>query len=168
MGKIKYLVIVCLSLFAAGTVEAASVVGQAKFSAYSASRQAEINSKVPAGTTQDYLPTQFDIYMLAGADYALYFTETDYTGGAIDITGYRYVAQYRNSPAPTGTLFATYSTAIINGPTGRLKMTLSKEQTTSLSGTSGVWDLLQIDPTGMLTYLSSGRVSVVPTVTEGP
>jgi hypothetical protein len=148
-----------------GKSYAASVVGSAKFSEYSANRQIEINSKLTVypPPIQTDLPKQFNIYMQAGGDYALYLKNVDSTGAANDITGYQFAAQYRD--APLGSLFATYSTAITDGPAGRFQMTLSSAQTTALVGTTGVWDLLQIDTIGKRTYLLNGIVTVSPVVT---
>lgn len=114
----------------------------------------------------DGLPTAFDLVMLAGADYQLNLTNTNSAGAAINISGYQFKAQYRSAPSPVGTLFATYSTAITTAASGQFKVTLSKAQTAKLSGSSGVWDLLQIDNTGRYTYLLSGKGTVRATVTR--
>lgn len=116
--------------------------------------------------SQNDLPTQFDLVMLAGADYTLSIKNTDTAGAAVNITGYQFAAQFRAAPAPAGALFATYSTAITNAPAGQFKVTLSKAQTTKLSGQSGIWDLLQIDAAGKATYLLTGKAAVRATATR--
>jgi hypothetical protein len=143
-----------------GKSYAASVVGSPKFSTYSTNRQTEINGLLALypPPAQNDSPKQFDIYMVAGTDYELFLKIVDSMGIADDITGYQYAAQYRSTPL--GTLFATYSTAIVDAPTGKLKVTLSSAQTTALSGTSGVWDLLQVAySSGKRSYLMSGKVT---------
>jgi hypothetical protein len=149
------------SIAVAGT----DYLAPSKFSTYSANRQAEISSKLTVypPPIQNDLPKQFNIYMQAGGDYALYLKNVDSTGATVNITGYQFAAQYRN--APLGTLFATYSTTITDGPAGRFQMTLSSAQTTALVGTTGVWDLLQVDTVGKRTYLLNGVVTVSPVVT---
>lgn len=57
------------------------------------------------------LPTPFDIVMMAGADYELLLNVTSPLGGAVDLVGNSYAAQFRSAPYPGGVLFATFSTA---------------------------------------------------------
>lgn len=114
---------------------------------------------------QNDLPTTFDMVMLAGADYSLALTNKNISGTPIDLTGYQFKAQFRSAATPTGTLFATYSTSTTNTAAGQFKVTLSRAQTTALTGKIGVWDLLQIDNTGKYTFLLSGKAVVKPTVT---
>jgi hypothetical protein len=112
------------------------------------------------------LPKQRDIIMLAGADYQLNIKNVTSTGAVVNITGYGYAAQFRS--APGGTLFATYSTRIINGPSGWSRVSLSRFQTLNLVGKTGVWDLLQTDTAGKSTFLATGKVVVQSTSTKLP
>lgn len=114
---------------------------------------------------QNDLPTTFDMVMLAGADYSLALTNTTTAGTPINLSGYQFKAQFRSAAGPSGTLFSTYSTATTNAAAGQFKVTLSRAQTTALSGKIGVWDLLQIDAGGKYTYLLSGKAVVKPMVT---
>lgn len=112
------------------------------------------------------LPSALDIIMLAGADFDLTvyrkFDATTY----LDITGYQYAAQFRSAPAPGGVLFANYSAVISDPATGHLRVKLSRFQTVPLSGKSGVWDLRQTAPNGLVSYIISGKAYVRPTVTQ--
>ena len=47
-----------------------------------------------------------------------------------------------------------------------LDIKLSKAQTKPLSGKSGLWDLRQIGPTGLVSYPMAGKIVVRPTVTQ--
>jgi hypothetical protein len=125
-------------------------------------------STVQAASSHIDLPTPFDVVMLAGSDFNFPLKATNATGAAIDITGYSYRAQFRSAPAPGGVLFANYSTAVLNGPAGLFQISLSKFKTLALSGKAGVWDLLQVDPTGKVTYQMSGKAAVKPTATRLP
>lgn len=60
------------------------------------------------------LPTPFDIIMMAGADYELLLNVKSPMGGAVDLAGNSYAAQFRSAPAPSGVLFATFSAAKFN------------------------------------------------------
>lgn len=60
------------------------------------------------------LPTPFDIIMQAGADYELLLNVKSPLGGAIDLAGNSYAAQFRSAPYPGGVLFASFSTAKFN------------------------------------------------------
>lgn len=115
---------------------------------------------------QNDLPTQFDIVMLAGADYLLSLKITDPSGAPINVTGYQFAAQFREAPAPSGTLFATYSTSIVSATAGQIRIKLSKARTMNLTGKVGLWDLLQIDSAGRYSFLVGGKASVRNTVTR--
>lgn len=114
------------------------------------------------------LPIPFDLTMLAGSDFNFPLKATTNAGAAIDLTGYSYKAQFRSAPAPAGIVFANYSVAVLNAPTGLFQISLSKYKTLELSGKTGVWDLLQVDPAGKVTYQMSGKAAVKPTATRLP
>jgi hypothetical protein len=125
-------------------------------------------STVQAASSHIDLPKPLDVVMLAGSDFSLTLKHTDEMEAAIDITGYAFAAQFRSAPAPGGILFATYSTSITNPVSGLFQVSLSKFQTLTLSGKSGVWDLFQVDTAGKVTYLLSGKAAVRPTATRYP
>lgn len=111
-------------------------------------------------------PGVFDISVQAGEDYRLQLTLKDGAGAPMNLTGYSFKAQSRQAPAPTGALYATYSTIVVSPATGRLDVRLSKTQTASNSGKSGVWDLQQTDSGGLVTYILRGKSVVMPTATR--
>lgn len=118
---------------------------------------------------QNDLPTPFDMVMLADADYNLTITHTDPASGAvINLTGYSFYAQFRSAPAPSGAVYATYSTPIVNASLGRSRVSLSCAQTLANSGKSGIWDLLMVSNTGVSTYVLAGKAKVMPTATRRP
>lgn len=118
---------------------------------------------------QNDLPSPFDMVMLSGADYSLSVQITNPADGTpVNISGYQYFAQFRSAPAPTGILFATYSTSIVNSMQGQMKVKLSKAQTANLTGKSGIWDLLQLDTSSKATFLLSGKATCKPTSTVYP
>lgn len=118
------------------------------------------------GTAWALDPGVFDISMQAGEDYRLQLTLKDGNGAAMNLTGYSYRAQFRQAPAPTGALYATYSTVMVSPTTGRLDVRLSKAQTNTNTGRSGVWDLQQTEPGGNVSYILTGKTVVKPTATR--
>jgi hypothetical protein len=111
-------------------------------------------------------PGSYDITMYAGEDYRLTLKLADSTGSDINLTGNSYAAQFRSAPAPTGSIFATYSTTVTSAGTGMISVRLSRAQTTALTGKSGLWDLKQTDSVGLVSYLLTGKCAVRPTVTR--
>lgn len=118
------------------------------------------------GLAQAIDPAIADLNIYAGSDYRLLLTLKDSTGKPLDLRGYSYKAQFRQAPAPTGILYATYSTAFTNISGGGLALKLSRAQTTTNSGKSGIWDLQQTDSGGMIDYILTGKVAVKPTATR--
>ena len=115
---------------------------------------------------QPNLPTAFDIVMLAGADYLLTIQVKDNLGSLLVLNVNTYKAQFRSTTYPVGTIFANFSTIPRPGNTTILDVKLSKAQTAALTGRSGVWDLKQTAPTGLVSYIMSGKAVVRPTVTQ--
>jgi hypothetical protein len=116
----------------------------------------------------DNLPTQFDMVMLAGVDYSLELTHVTSTGTPINLAGSNFYAQFRDAPAPAGTIFANFSTPITSTGSGLSRVTLSKAQTQRLSGSTGFWDLLHVTADGVKKYRMSGRVRVQSNITVAP
>jgi hypothetical protein len=160
---LRYLLLL-LVLLQIGTAHAAPgnktfFVPDGIFRVYTSNVRAAINGY----RTIDGQPTQFDMVMLAGAEYVLPIVNTDATGSPINITGYQYASQFRSTPG--GSLFANYSATIASTTSGQIRLKLSAAQTTRLSGQSGFWDLLQIDNAGRRSYLLSGTAQVKVPVT---
>lgn len=83
-------------------------------------------------------------------------------GGVTNITGYTFAAQIRTV---SGTLAATFTTAIVNAGQGTFSVSLTSNQTAALSTTTEYkWDL-EVTISGVVTELLRGDVSVVDEVT---
>jgi len=111
-------------------------------------------------------PAVYDISMQAGEDYRLQLQLKDSLGHGLNLTGYSFKAQFLQSPAPVGTVYATYSTVFSNMTSGVLHIKLSRFQTAANSGKSGVWDLRQTDSAGQVSYILRGKAAVQPTATR--
>jgi hypothetical protein len=111
-------------------------------------------------------PATYNLTIQAGEDFRLVLTLKDATGTVQNLSGYSYKSQYRSAAAPSGTIYATYSCSVLSPTAGTVSVRLSKAQTTALTGTQGVWDLLQTDSGGADSYLLKGKALVQPTVTR--
>jgi len=118
---------------------------------------------------QPNLPTNFDIIMLAGADYSLTVMIRDNGGSFLNMSSPSYVAQFRSSSYPAGTIFGNFSAVRVRVPTTGLigiDLRMSKAQTAALSGRSGVWDMKQTLTSGLVSYILTGKCTVRPTVSR--
>lgn len=118
---------------------------------------------------QPNLPTNFDIIMLAGADYSLTVMIRDAAGQFTNMSTPSYTAQFRSTAYPVGTIFANFSAVRVRVPTTQkigISLRLSKAQTNALSGRSGLWDLKQTASDGLVSYILTGKCSVKPTVSR--
>jgi len=109
----------------------------------------------------DGFPIPYDLTVQGGESFALAITPAESNGRAVDLTGYSYQAQARTdySSAP----FFNFSTIVT---TNKVTLSLSQASTAAATNKHGVWDLLQIDPSGQRTYLLRGKIMVVPVVTR--
>jgi hypothetical protein len=111
-------------------------------------------------------PAVYDFGMQAGEDFVLQLTLKDSSNTVINLTGNTYKSQFRSAPAPSGTVYATYSTVVVDAAAGRLDIRLSKAQTLANDTRQGVWDLQQTSSGGQITYLMKGNTRVHSTVTR--
>jgi len=111
-------------------------------------------------------PGTYDLTMLAGEDFSLSLQLKDGNGQNMDLTGYNYKAQFRQSAAPTGVIYANLSTVFTSYTGGRFNVKLSRAQTATNSNKSGIWDLQQTDSGGKVSYILSGKAIVKPTATR--
>lgn len=98
-----------------------------------------------------------------------------YTGAGIltsypitDLTGYSAKLQVRSAPNSAVVLLelSTVNGGIsLNPATGEITLLATALQTSAFTWQQGVYDLLLISPTGFVTRLAQGKVSVVPEVT---
>jgi len=105
-----------------------------------------------------------DIRIDAGATYQMALTCLDTNGAALDLTGYAGAAQVRGQyadPSPAAVFAVT-----VDGPNGIVNLTLSAAQTTALAIAQGVWDCKVTGPSGVVTRVCEGKVTVSPEVTQ--
>jgi len=84
-------------------------------------------------------------------------------GVAIDITNWGFDAEIRDYHG--GALLATFSFTIIDGPNGRVDMTLTDVITAALAAGLWVWDMERINTDSEVRRLLEGSVEVTPEVT---
>jgi hypothetical protein len=109
-------------------------------------------------------PGTYDITVQAGEDYVLNLT-LDSAGIPIDLTGKTYKMQGRKTPLDVAP-FLSFSTAVGNGTSGQLSAWARHGSTRAAAGNFGVYDLMQIDPDGMISYIIRGALRILPTVTR--
>lgn len=108
----------------------------------------------------DYTASTYDIRLQRGDDLVEQFTFTDDDGEALDLSGYTFASQLRQTA--DGTLLATFTVSVSDNVVSR---TLSRTVTATLDGTY-VHDLQWTDPSGRVRTLLSGEVEVVEDVTR--
>ena len=103
-----------------------------------------------------------DLLLRKGAAFAR--TLTYKTNGVVtDITGFTFASQIRNA---AGTLVATFTCQVVNGPQGIFSIALTAASIASLTvGTVYYWDL-ECTQNNMTFELMSGKVTVVNEVTQ--
>lgn len=121
----------------------------------------------------------YDLFIEQGATFVEVFTWKDSTGIVKPLTGYIARMQVRASYSANSTLVDASTTngkIVLGGAAGTITITLPATETTtytgwptsgsSLQGT-GVWDLELESPTGVVTRLLKGKVTLDPEVTHG-
>lgn len=84
-------------------------------------------------------------------------------GATTNISGYTFAAQIRTV---SGTLAATFTTAIVNAAAGTFSISLTSAETAGLSTTTEYkWDL-EVTISGVITELLRGDVTVYEEVTQ--
>lgn len=88
----------------------------------------------------------------------------------VDLTGYTAKMQIRATPDDqnvVATLSTENSCIVIDGPNGIIELLLPRATTDDFTpGFSGVYDLMLIDPTGLIEKFIYGSVTVPPSVTK--
>ena len=87
----------------------------------------------------------------------------------IDLTGCTARMQVRSeveSPAVLLELTTENGGIAIDGPAGKLTLRISPTATAAIAWESGVWDLEVVHPSGDVTRLAQGAISVSPEVTR--
>ena len=84
----------------------------------------------------------------------------------VNLTGYTAKMQIRAFALSTTVLFDASSDIILGGSAGTISLAIPASVTEGFTWWSGVYDLLLTDPSGNVTRLLSGSVSVSPGVTS--
>lgn len=111
----------------------------------------------------------YNITVEQGATFTLDLVYKDNVGTPIDLTGYTARMQIRRSYSATSPLatFTTENGRIVLGTTdGTVSVTGEAALTASIGVRNAVYDLELISPTGVVTRLIRGSVSVSPEVTK--
>ena len=107
-------------------------------------------------------PARFDIVIYIGDTFSLTVLFTDEAGTAIDISGYSFAAEVR---APgDGSLVATITAAVADGPDGEASLQIAAATTADLTPAVCDWDLQQTVG-GVVTTLLRGRATITKDVT---
>lgn len=83
----------------------------------------------------------------------------------VDLTGYTAAMQIRPYPGSDTILYDASADITLGGPLGTVTLEIPASATAAFTWWTGVYDLLLTDPTGFVTRLLSGSVSVCPGVT---
>ena len=113
---------------------------------------------------------QYDFTIEQGSKFTLPLEWRSDGGAPVDITGYSVRMQIRQSVnAPDVLLEATTANGLfsIDGPAGRLTLTLPSSLTAAISWSRGRYDIELVDPAGEARRLIQGSVSVSREVTRG-
>lgn len=120
-----------------------------------------ISSKVTMITLSN-TGARVDLQLRKGAAFARTLTYK-VNGAVTNISGYTFAAQIRTV---SGTLAATFTTAIVNASTGTFSIGLTDAQTSGLSTTTEYkWDL-EVTISGVVTELLRGDVTIYEEVTQ--
>lgn len=111
---------------------------------------------------------RLDLYIEQGADFEIpiVYKEDDV---AVDLTGCTVRSQFReriNSADPLIDLSTPDEGLVLDGPAGKITMTISAAQTASLKIYKGVWDMLIIFPDGSLFRILQGAFEISRGVTR--
>lgn len=111
----------------------------------------------------------YDITIEQGATWRTTLTVKDATGTTVDLTGYTARMQIRPSVESTTVLLelnTTGSGITVTGPAGQIALLITATATTGINWTGAVYDLELTAPSGDVTRLLQGRVTLSPEVTR--
>lgn len=83
----------------------------------------------------------------------------------VDLTGYTANMQIRPFAQSTNVLYDASADITLGGPLGTITLEIPASATAGFTWWTGVYDLLLTDPSGFVTRLLSGTVTVCPGVT---
>lgn len=115
----------------------------------------------------------FNICIQQNATFASVFTwlEPACCGAAgsgpqpVDLTGYTANMQIKAYPLAGTVLYDASTDITLGGPLGTITLVIPAYETMEFTWWEGVYDMILTDPTGVVTRLLSGTVSVCPGVT---
>ena len=116
----------------------------------------------------------YDLCINQGATFEKVFTWTTYTTGPttagtapqpVNLTGWTAAMQIRAFPLSPTVLYDASSDITLGGSAGTISLTIPAATTEGFTWWSGVYDLLLTDPSGNVTRLLSGSVTISPGVT---
>lgn len=102
-------------------------------------------------------PATLDIEIPQNATFSMNFQFKDSTGVALNMNSYTVDAELWTEGK--GRKLADFTVTWIDRPTGQFKLTLAYTVTTNV-GSSGVWDLLVINPDGTRDYWLRGAANL--------
>lgn len=83
----------------------------------------------------------------------------------VNLTGYTVMMQIRPYPLSNTILYDASSNIVLGGVNGTITLTIPAATTLTFTWWTGVYDLLLTSPTGFVTRLLEGTVTVTPGVT---
>lgn len=99
-----------------------------------------------------------------GATYNNTINVTDVNGAGLDLTGYATRSEMRKSYYSS--TYYPFTLSFINAANGSISMIMSAANTANLSPGRYVYDVEIEDPTGNITRIFEGIVTVLPNVTK--
>jgi hypothetical protein len=106
-----------------------------------------------------------NLYIDQGSDFSTTITINDSDGSALDLTNYSVLAQLRKTYSSSTFILFT-STFDADRTTGKIKLTLTNIQTSSLNSGLYVYDVLISDVNSVKTRVVEGSVNISPMVTQ--
>jgi hypothetical protein len=86
----------------------------------------------------------------------------------VDLTGYTAAMQFRTFPLSPTVEYDASGNLTLGGPLGTIALSIPATATEGFTWWAGVYDLLLTDPSGNVTPLLSGTVTIIPSVTIPP
>jgi hypothetical protein len=83
----------------------------------------------------------------------------------VNLTGFTAAMQIRAFPLATSILYDASMDLVLGGTSGTITLTIDANDTENFTWWTGVYDLLLTSPTGYVTRLLMGSVTVSPAVT---
>jgi hypothetical protein len=112
---------------------------------------------------------EHDITIEQGATFQLSLLWEDSAGDPVNVTGYSARMQVREKYTSTTTLLSLTSVAgdiVLGGAAGTIVVTASATATAAIDEKRGVYDLEMVSPSGTVTRLIRGCVTITPEVTR--